>query len=51
MQFVDNLRQKPFVKKAEKFFPAIAFLGGFFWDSVTLGQMVENSDLIFLLAY
>lgn len=51
MQFVDNLRQKPIVKKAEKFFPAIAFLGGFFWDSVTLGQMVENSDLIFLLAY
>lgn len=51
MQFVDNLRQKPFVQKAEKFFPAIAFLGGFFWDSVTLGQMVENSDLIFLLAY
>lgn len=51
MQFVDNLRQKPIVQKAEKFFPAIAFLGGFFWDSVTLGQMVENSDLIFLLAY
>lgn len=51
MQFVDNLRQKPFVKKAEKFFPAIAFLGGFGWDSITLGQMVQNSDLIFLLAY
>lgn len=51
MQFIDNLRQKPFVKKAEKFFPAIAFLGGFGWDSITLGQMVQNSDLIFLLAY
>lgn len=51
MKFVDDLRSKPFVKKAEKFFPAIAFLGGFSWDSITLGQMVQSSDLIFLLAY
>ncbi|MCQ2063114.1 MAG: DUF2914 domain-containing protein [Fibrobacter sp.] len=51
MKFVDDLRAKPFVKKAEKFFPAIAFLGGFGWDSITLGQMVQSSDLIFLLAY
>lgn len=51
MQFVDKIRQKPLVQKAEKFFPAVAFLGGFGWDSVTLGQMVENSDLWFLLAY
>ena len=34
MQLIDNLRQKPAVQKAEKFFPAIAFLAGFSWDSV-----------------
>ena len=51
MQFVDNLRTKPAVQKIEKFFPAIAFLGGFGWDSVTLGMSIKDSDLIFLLAY
>ena len=51
MKFVDNLREKPAVKKIEKFAPAIAFLGGFGWDSITLGQMVESSDLVFLVAY
>ncbi len=51
MKFVDNLREKPAVKKIEKFAPAIAFLGGFGWDSITLGQMVERSDLVFLVAY
>ena len=51
MQLIDNLRQKPVVQKAEKFFPAIAFLAGFSWDSITLGQRVDQSDLLFLLAY
>lgn len=51
MELVDKIREKPLVQKIEKFFPAIAFLGGFTWDSITLGQMVESSDLIFLLAY
>ena len=51
MKLVDNLRQKPIVQKAEKFFPAIAFLGGFGWDSITLGRQIDNSDLLFLLAY
>ena len=51
MKFVDNLRQKPFVQKVEKFFPAIAFLGGFGWDSITLGRQIDNTDLLFLLAY
>ena len=51
VKFVDNLRQKPIVQKAEKFFPAVAFLGGFGWDSITLGREIENSDLLFLLAY
>lgn len=51
MQLVDNLRQKPLVQKVEKFFPAIAFLAGFSWDSITLGQQIDQSDLLFLLAY
>ena len=51
MQLVDNLRQKPLVQKVEKFFPAIAFLAGFSWDSITLGQHIDQSDLLFLLAY
>lgn len=34
-----------------KFFPAIAFLGGFGWDSITLGMSIDDSDLFFLLAY
>lgn len=51
MEFVNKLREKPAVKKFEKFFPAIAFLGGFAWDSITLGQMVYGSDILILLAY
>lgn len=51
MKFVDDLRAKPFVQKIEKFIPAIAFLGGFGWDSITLGRSVDDTDLIFLLAY
>ena len=51
MQFIDNLRNKPQVKKFEKFVPAIAFLGGFSWDSITLGRQINNLDLFFLLAY
>lgn len=51
MQFVDNLRAKPFVQKIEKFFPAIAFLGGFSWDSITLGQRIDGLDILFLVAY
>lgn len=51
MKFIDELKEKPSVQQAMKFFPAIAFLAGFGWDSVTLGQMVYGSDLLFLLAY
>lgn len=51
MQFVEKLREKPAVQKLEKFFPAIAFLGGFVWDSITLGQMVYGTDILILLAY
>lgn len=51
MEFVDNLRAKPVVQKIEKFVPAIAFLGGFAWDSITLGMSIEDSDLAFMAAY
>lgn len=51
MEFVDNLRAKPAVQKIEKFIPAIAFLGGFAWDSITLGMSINDSDLAFLVAY
>jgi len=51
MKFVDDLRAKPAVQKLEKFIPAIAFLGGFGWDSITLGSSINDTDLIFLLAY
>lgn len=51
MEFIDKVRNKPSVQKIMKFFPAIAFLGGFGWDSITLGMSIDDSDLIFLLAY
>ena len=50
-KYVEQLRSKPIVQKLEKFFPAIAFLAGFGWDSITLGTMVYGSDLLILLAY
>jgi len=51
MEFIDKVRNKPAVQKIMKFFPAIAFLGGFGWDSITLGMSIDDSDLAFLLAY
>ena len=51
MEFLNRLREKSAIQKAEKFFPAIAFLGGFSWDSMTIGSKVYGSDLIFLSFY
>lgn len=51
MEFIDKVRNKPSVQKIMKFFPAIAFLGGFGWDSITLGMSIDDSDLFFLLLY
>ena len=51
MELINKLRQKAAVQKMEKFFPAIAFLGGFSWDSLTIGSKVYDSDLIFLSFY
>ena len=38
-------------KKIERFIPAIAFFGGFTWDSITLGSLVQSSDLLILFCY
>lgn len=41
----------PLHKRLARFFPALAFLGGFVWDSVTLGAIVQSSDLWMLFGY
>ena len=51
MEFLSKLREKSAVQKTEKFFPAIAFLGGFSWDSWTIGNKVYGIDLVFLSFY
>lgn len=48
---MESLLQNPIVLKIRKFFPAAAFFGGFTWDSVTLGKLVQTSDLAILLLY
>lgn len=39
------------VQKVRKFLPAASFFGGFTWDSITLGKLVQTSDLAILLLY
>ncbi len=51
MDFINHLREKSAVQKLEKFIPAIAFLGGFSWDSMTIGHKVYGRDLILLSFY
>jgi hypothetical protein len=51
MEFLNKLREKSAVKKTEKFFPAFAFLGGFSWDSMTIGSKVYGTDLVILFLY
>ncbi len=51
MEFLNKLREKSAVQKTEKFFPAFAFLGGFSWDSMTIGSRVYGSDLAILFLY
>lgn len=49
--WVQQLMQNAAVQKVRRFFPAASFLGGFLWDSLTLGKMVQSSDLAVLLVY
>ncbi len=47
-------RKPKFTKQltfTKKFYPALAFIGGFSWDVFTLGRKVYASDLFILLAY
>lgn len=39
------------IQKIRKFLPAASFFGGFTWDSITLGKLVQTSDLAILLLY
>jgi len=32
-------------------FPAIAFIGGFLWDALTIGQRIQMLDMVILLGY
>ena len=51
MELINKFRKNSVVQHAEKFFPAVAFLGGFSWDSMTIGHKVFGSDLIILSVY
>lgn len=44
-------RGQAFIQTGRKFFPAIAFSGGFLWDSLTMGRVVSTLDLWVLVAY
>lgn len=41
----------PAVARVRRYFPAIAFIGGFVWDAITLGSSIKSSDLFILLGY
>lgn len=42
---------QPIFRAGRRFFPAIAFSGGFLWDSLTMGRVVSTLDLWVLVAY
>jgi hypothetical protein len=42
---------RPGVVRMRRVFPALAFIGGFVWDALTLGQEIKPSDLFILLGY
>lgn len=46
-----RLLDRPLVVKTRRYFPAVAFIGGFVWDALTLGNQIKPSDLFILLAY
>lgn len=46
-----DLLQNNLFQKAKKALPVASFFGGFTWDSVTLGKLVQTSDLAFLFVY
>lgn len=42
---------KKYWLRLRKYFPVLAFLGGFLWDSLTLGRVVTSTDLFMLGGY
>ncbi|HEX7833820.1 MAG TPA: DUF2914 domain-containing protein [Thermoanaerobaculia bacterium] len=42
---------RPVVAKARRYFPVVAFVCGFLWDAITLGNQIKPSDLFILLGY
>jgi hypothetical protein len=46
-----RLLEKPLVAKTRRYFPAVAFIGGFAWDAITLGNQIKPSDLFILFGY
>ena len=44
-------RPGPEGNRLRKVLPAAAFLGGFFWDAVTLGRAIGTIDLVILVGY
>lgn len=46
-----DLFQNNLYQKTKKVLPVASFFGGFAWDSVTLGKLVQTSDLAFLFVY
>jgi len=37
--------------RLRRYSPAVAFIGGFLWDAITLGNQIKPSDLFILLGY
>ncbi len=46
-----RLLDRPAVVRVRRYFPVVAFVGGFVWDAVTLGRSIKPSDLFILLGY
>jgi hypothetical protein len=43
--------EKPVRRRLRSFVPALAFVSGFLWDSLTLGRRITSIDLLLLLGY
>ena len=44
-------RLEPRLTTVRRFLPGLAFIGGFTWDSLTMGQVVSFYDLLILTTY
>jgi preprotein translocase subunit SecY len=46
-----GLRQTDLKQTLKKYLPALAFVGGFIWDALTIGRRVNALDLLILTVY